>query len=590
MLDTEKISILHLSDLHYESPDSNYDDEDKSRTPLSVRSSVFSSLHRILQDCIPSNTVDVVALTGDITTRGKPGGFTTFQDQTVVLLKRLLRNPKAFCVVPGNHDVKWGLDPARSDYFDVKFEGYRGLMRKIGGTGALVPRGPLGPDPVPISFVAGRPLYVDTAKRLVVLCVNSSIRCGEVNAALRETISSPIKEALTEVRAAEKSFTEDPRSRSAWKHLKVDLEECLRVVKEETLFDVAHVTRPQLDQLDDCLNRARVKLGRYWSTCAKIALLHHHLVPFECEVPEYKSFASTADAADLLGLLGRFGFQLVLTGHKHQPYIQEVSFGGSALLIVGGATVGGRSVLGPKGIRYIQLQRQASGTVVRIADLACDSHGDIIAKAREQIEASKKFILAGPRSNSSTTFPEWIESAIQRQLYEQEFYRSNVVFTIHAREVSSRGILVLTTVLSYAIVNRTESKQECLINFTFDEDNGEIVRAKFNGRAYDPLQPESRDARGLCMRAELGPGQVGQVYIKAKERWVIPNAMLCTSFQPATDLKVVLRSDAPNVKFDFEPLYKWDVTCDQRREGDALVARFTRGVLPNQGVRVNWKR
>jgi predicted phosphodiesterase len=594
MPDSRAISILHLSDLHYESPDSNYGDHDKADTPPSVRSNVFSNLNQILQGWPLNEPVDIVAVTGDITTRGNEDGFAKFQEKTVTLLKDRLRNRNAFFLVPGNHDVRWGLDPAKSNYFDLKFESYSKLTREIGAMGALVPRGPLRTDSEPIDFAEGEPLYVDRLKRFVVLCVNSSIRCGEVNAALRKAFSSPFQAALAGVAAAAKELSRGGRSNPNLRHVKANLRDCLSVVEEQTLFDVPHITHPQLYRLATRLTTAKVELESDWSSYTKIALLHHHIVPFESQVPEYKAFAGTADAADLLDLLSEFGFQLVLTGHKHQAYIQEMSFRGSPLLIAGGATVGGQPVPGSfQGIRYIELRPQDS--VVRIANLQCNWHGAMGSQVREQIEASEEYPLDRSPSRKRTYFPDnRIESAIQRQIYDCAFYKTDLVFEIQATEVQSREvppkpILELTTELSYTLVNRTTSKCKCEIKFPCPSRFGEIVRAEFNGRTYDPDQRDLWDQRGLCLHSELEAGKTGRVSITATEWWRIEDSVLLTSFQPATDLKVVLRSRAPNLSFDFEPQYTWDNEYEKKSESGATVVRFTRGVLPNQGVRLNWK-
>lgn len=594
MPDSGAISILHLSDLHYESPDSNYGDDDKADTPPSVRSNVFSNLNQILEGWPLDEPVDIVAVTGDITTRGNQEGFAKFQEKTVALLKDRLRNRKAFFLVPGNHDVRWGLDPAKSDYFDLKFENYSKLTREIGAMGALVPRGALRPGSEPIDFAEGEPLYVDRLKRFVVLCVNSSIRCGEVNAELRKAFSSPFQAALARVEAIAKELPGGGRSSSNLRHLKANLRECLSAVEEQTLFDVPHITHPQLYQLSTLLTRAVKELESDWSSYTKIALLHHHIVPFETQVSEYKAFAGTADAADLLDLLSEHGFQLVLTGHKHQHYIQEMSFRGSPLLIAGGATVGGQPVPGSfQGIRHIELRPQDS--VVRVANLHCNWHGTMGSQVREQIQSSDEYRLDRSPSRKRTYFPDnRIESAIQRQLYDCAFYKTDLVFEIQATEVQSREvppkpILELTTELSYTLVNRTTSKCKCEIKFPCPSRFGEIVRAEFNGRIYDPDQRELWDQRGLCLHSELEAGKSGRVSITATEWWRIEDAVLLTTFQPATDLKVVVRSKAPNLSFDFEPQYTWDDEYEKTSESGALVARFTRGLLPNQGVRLNWK-
>ena len=139
------------------------------------------------------------------------------------------------------------------------------------------------------------------------------------------------------------------------------------------------------------------------------------------------------------------------------------------------------------------------------------------------------------------------------------------------------------------LVNRTYSKCRCEIRFSYDPDNGEIVLAEFNGKAYDLSVRDYFDSRGLRLWRELEAGQTGRIHIIATEMWRIPNSVLFTSFQPATDLKVVLRSEAPNVSFDLVPLYRLDEEWSPASESGAKVVRFRGSVLPNQGINLVWK-
>jgi hypothetical protein len=217
------------------------------------------------------------------------------------------------------------------------------------------------------------------------------------------------------------------------------------------------------------------------------------------------------------------------------------------------------------------------------------------SEVRRQIEASKEHPLGQSPSRNRTYFPDnRIENAIQRQLYDCAFYKTDLVFEIQATEVQSRDvppkpILELTTQLSYTLVNRTSRKCKCEIKFPCPSRFAEIVRAEFNGKRYDLDQLDLWDQRGLCLHSELEGGKSGRVSITATEWWRIEDSVLLTSFEPATDLKVVVRWGAPNLSFDFEPQYTWDNEYDRKSESGATVVRFTRGVLPNQGVRLNWK-
>ncbi|MDQ1468643.1 MAG: hypothetical protein QOJ99_123, partial [Bryobacterales bacterium] len=115
-----------------------------------------------------------------------------------------------------------------------------------------------------------------------------------------------------------------------------------------------------------------------------------------------------------------------------------------------------------------------------------------------------------------------------------------------------------------------------------------ILEARFDQKSYNPNHLEFQTGRGLSIKRKLGPNEVMDVFIHAQERWPDRASALYTSYYPATDLKVMLRNQVANVDFDFEILYFWDVYPVQEKETWEVF--LDRGLLPYQGVKLNWKR
>jgi 3',5'-cyclic AMP phosphodiesterase CpdA len=61
-----------------------------------------------------------------------------------------------------------------------------------------------------------------------------------------------------------------------------------------------------------------------YDNCFKVAVLHHHLVPIPSTSD--KVLSVLPDSGDLLGGLVRCGFDLVLHGHKHVPFLARVAY------------------------------------------------------------------------------------------------------------------------------------------------------------------------------------------------------------------------------------------------------------------------
>lgn len=382
-------SLLHLSDLHYESPDSNYSDDVKVNTAPVVRVSVFRNLHRLLQLFACQRSFGAIAITGDITTRGSVDGFDSFLAKTFPFLSGLVSDPRAICMVPGNHDVIWNLAGSTGDYFDQKFHQYRRCVDRVGATTSVIPTGPI-PDhaDADLQFVkkVRGPLFIDRTRKLAILCINSSFRCGEVNSDLRSALRTPIENACQVIRKTRADFKNTKGLVKQLDAVNDSLTNLLPVIDRNSVFDIPHVTHAQLDYLRGLINEHSSKMKTEWQKYLKIALLHHHLVPFAYQMPEYKAFEVTADAAAVLEMLGSCGFQVILTGHKHQPYCQKVQFAETEILVLGGMTVGGYPVQGfAQGIRHLQLDQDTDGITIHISDLPCNWRGDMHGKVRELI-------------------------------------------------------------------------------------------------------------------------------------------------------------------------------------------------------------
>lgn len=585
------ISILHLSDLHYASPDSRYQDDDKEDVNQAVRQSAFRNLRSLLEDCFTPQEFACVAIAGDITTHGKLEGFESFRRDTAPLLGPLVSDPRALCAVPGNHDVTWNLLSTLPDYFDQKFAGFSQCISAIGATTALLPTRSFPSDPddgLTFQADAPEPLWIDDSKRLMVLCLNSSMRCGEVNEKRRKLLSDPVQNTLQQIRGNLTHLKKDSDERLAADTQIAQLENALARIEARTVFDIAHITQTQLVRLRRLLNGKRQKMEHEWGTYTKVALLHHHLVPFDYQMPEYKAFELAVDSSSVLSLLGGFGFQVVLTGHKHQPYIQRVQSEDAELLVVGGATVGGYAVPGYlQAVRHVQIAKSDGVVQVRVADLPCVWRGDLVKEVRRTIDSATPQLLHEGPSRRRAVLPGAIESALDDQLYARGFYKSNVVFDVSV--VESESGLVFTTQLSYDVTNRTDEEKEWRLEYKFDQARGVILDARFNSQIFDPNQLDFRGGRGIGIGVPMQPRTQGRALIRAEEFWPSEGFTLYTSYHPTTDLRLILLpSKAPNTSFDFDLLYfghAWPI-----KKGESIEVHLDRGLLPFQGIRLCWNK
>ena len=372
-----KWAFLWITDLHFASPNSNYIDDPRELDlpgDQRFRDTIVRSLHTILDldfrkiaNGETQESLSFVAIGGDITTRGESHGFKQFSRDTFPKLSRLVSTPDAICIVPGNHDVVWGINPYSADYFTRKFAPFVSVLHK-GVSSCLFPKGQLNfgqvdqDDQLYFDPPDRGPIYCSDEKRVIVLNINSSIRCGELNYKLASDLLPHL--ASTNDKAAKNPAT-------------ISREDFDPKIRPYLVRDVAHVTQSQISSLGESLEKEKTRIGDDWENYLRVALIHHHLAPFPNQSLEHKSYEATVDASAVLQFLTNHDFDLVLTGHKHQPHVSSYRFNGKEIVIIGGPTVGGAASNECfRGIQFVDVISNHHGRRIYVTDLPCGALPD----------------------------------------------------------------------------------------------------------------------------------------------------------------------------------------------------------------------
>lgn len=366
--------FLAITDIHYELPEANYLDDPKELKQFSDRAlweSAFTDFNRLLEwGGFNEKELCFIAIGGDITSHGKQQGFTTFVQSALPKLQDLVASREAICVVPGNHDVVWGLDPTEKRYFDRKFEAFKAMVRNAGVSSCLFPSGELSepkPGSLPkLNFKSpplGHPWYKDDDKHVIVLNINSAIRCGELYKQMQDDVRKFM------------APTGDPKAGGGGPNGDAFTPE--KELKKYWIRDVAHITQQQLLKLEEEMVQLKKQLAAKWQSYLRVGLVHHHLVHYPGQQTEHRGYEFLVDSPRLLDFLKRFDFDIVLTGHKHQAYQDVHRWDGEDLFIVGGPTVGGFSSRESfRGFRLITFESDGAERRIEIINIPLDFAAD----------------------------------------------------------------------------------------------------------------------------------------------------------------------------------------------------------------------
>lgn len=322
------LRILHLSDLHFAS--GMVLDPSRHRVPDSYHYTPERNLISHLESETLPKQFDLIAVTGDIADKARQEGFETFDKTLMPLLKSRVDDHSRICIVPGNHDVLRQATLSQ-DYYDQKFSAFRGIIEAHDVTTCLLPTG----DQQNLTFQepSSGPIFVDEQKKLLVACLNSAIRCGEP--------SESKTERSNQIETLFRNASRVKQVEATWKKIK-------HLLNQDLVEDIAEITQTQIHRIRKLLDAKKGNLSE-WNQYFRIALLHHHLVPFPEQQVDHSTYDPVLDASFVLNILDEYGFHLVLTGHKHQPYFLDQTTNGKQLAIIGSPTICGEA---PKGSGY----------------------------------------------------------------------------------------------------------------------------------------------------------------------------------------------------------------------------------------------
>lgn len=283
-----RLRLLHISDLHFTAdPIPAADVDDKAAvSDLDSLIRVPDRSEQLLRDlrrgfADEADWPDAIIVSGDLVDRGGTDrgadGHGEF-DVAVSFLERLARlfglGPDRVLVVPGNHDIDWTPGLGRLDRYRSYLDATAGFGSPYERAGVLLPR-----------FEQLRSRSGDVVVDVALLA--SPTFSGEpdpATSALRRTVLELLTQAGDEskFRGAERALTVSPLDIAAIG------ERQLRAVEE-------HPVHPD---------------------SVRIAVLHHHLLPIN--QVEITPFEAVVDGGRVLDSLIRSGYDLVLTGHKHE--------------------------------------------------------------------------------------------------------------------------------------------------------------------------------------------------------------------------------------------------------------------------------
>lgn len=97
-----------------------------------------------------------------------------------------------------------------------------------------------------------------------------------------------------------------------------EINTCVHIYKDSPHVNRGHVSQAALDAIENELEQVSQEKR---DSSIKIAIMHHHPIVLPDLSEPDRGYDAVENAQYLLGILRKFGFQLILHGHKHFPHV-----------------------------------------------------------------------------------------------------------------------------------------------------------------------------------------------------------------------------------------------------------------------------
>jgi 3',5'-cyclic AMP phosphodiesterase CpdA len=320
--------LLHLSDLHLANkPDEeavgDYKIDAVTEKDRVTRVRLLRNTLTALSSRLAANNemLDGIIITGDITTQGRPEGFSELPGLLAALGDALPESAR-IVVVPGNHDVTWGTPPGSEKRYRAFLEG----VRQAGYVTPLLDGIDYDGDEPSSS---ADPLLL--GPDFVIAAVNSADMCGVV-----EPFRAGAEAELQRLSA-----------------VGMIPESLQKEIQRVRMYDMPRINPRQMAALAGMLSK--VPAGR-----VRIAALHHQVAPIR-EEEEVKPFESIVNMGAFSAFLDAAGIDIIAHGHKHADHVQTVMLGDTArdqerrAVVASCGTIGGAVGTGKEVAKLIRI-------------------------------------------------------------------------------------------------------------------------------------------------------------------------------------------------------------------------------------------
>lgn len=340
----ERVIIHHLSDLH------------RGRT-TGGRHALENYSHRLFH-LKPEEQPQLLIITGDLTqagTRDELHEAAAEIRNMTVRWDELTRRQRVF-IVPGPHDIDWANLSDKTSSFETFAQELYGFCTPI------LP----GRDGKTLSNAD--PYFLSSNDHVLVYLINTCFT--------QETLPQPTPKQLDELVKKYKALWKERAKAQAkpavgfddlarWQFLKSTEELLLPDTGVVRAADVERFTRTlQALRLEDTGFAASYP-GDEAAHLLKIVVSHHPLIGFTGR--SGRPYAAAQDAGALLREARRFGFQVALHGHTHEPHVLSDmpldmgSLGETPLLQIGAGSLGGTPNEQPTFNEMVAIRNRASG-------------------------------------------------------------------------------------------------------------------------------------------------------------------------------------------------------------------------------------
>ena len=174
---------------------------------------------------------------------------------------------------------------------------------------------------------------------------------------------------------------------------------------------------------------------------------------------------------------------------------------------------------------------------------------------------------------------------MRNNLTDIAFYKKHNNYEITFVKIIESSVIV-NTKLKYCVVNRRGQKMPFLAQLLYSGKDAKIIKVSISGI---PEDKSFKNEKGYIRNVDIESNANLEVGLEGEETFNVRDNEIYTSYQPSSIFNLEILDKTKSLDITVDKITTNDLEDEYEEESGIRKIKIKGGVLPHQGVRINWK-